>query len=405
MSRRSSSSRCRGDHCARFTDRPSHRASARSAPGTPLRVDRRARLTPIAIRVVVGVLVIMAGWIATTATYLAFRNDLLAKLIARQAEMQFAYEDRIAELRAKLDRISSRQLADKKEQEQRLEQIVRRQAILESRASALKGLAETTGSIRQPARAGATGDPRITAAAAGETGGMLARLQASLDRVEERQAAALAAFEDSYDRKARRIRDVLAEIGVDAGGAASRNRAQAAGGPFVPVRIPREAEPFERWLHRIGIARGQVQRLVRRLGTVPLRKPLHGSLDLSSGFGIRTDPFNGTPAMHTGLDLLGDPGDAVRATADGAVKTAGWSGGYGKSVDLDHGYGISTRYGHLSSIEVRAGQLVKSGQVIGKVGSTGRSTGPHLHYETRVGGEAVDPQKFLRAGQRLESNL
>jgi murein DD-endopeptidase MepM/ murein hydrolase activator NlpD len=120
---------------------------------------------------------------------------------------------------------------------------------------------------------------------------------------------------------------------------------------------------------------------------------------------VRNDPFNGLPAMHTGLDLQGDSGDAVRATADGSVKASGWSGGYGKAVDIDHGNGISTRYGHLSSIDVRAGQFVKAGQVIGKVGSTGRSTGPHLHYETRIGGEAVDPQKFLHAGQRLEGSL
>jgi murein DD-endopeptidase MepM/ murein hydrolase activator NlpD len=128
-------------------------------------------------------------------------------------------------------------------------------------------------------------------------------------------------------------------------------------------------------------------------------------LDASSGFGVRNDPFNGSPAMHTGLDLNGDPGDTVRAAADGTVKTAGWSGGYGKAVDIDHGNGMSTRYGHLSSIDVRVGQFVRAGQLIGKVGSTGRSTGPHLHYETRVRGEAVDPQKFLRAGRRLEASL
>ena len=95
----------------------------------------------------------------------------------------------------------------------------------------------------------------------------------------------------------------------------------------------------------------------------------------------------------------------VRATADGTVTAAGWSGGYGRAVDIDHGNGLSTRYGHLSSIDVRVGQSIKTGQIIGKVGSTGRSTGPHLHYETRLRGEAIDPQKFLRAGQRLAGSL
>jgi murein DD-endopeptidase MepM/ murein hydrolase activator NlpD len=87
------------------------------------------------------------------------------------------------------------------------------------------------------------------------------------------------------------------------------------------------------------------------------------------------------------------------------VTHAGWSGGYGRVVEIDHGNGLSTRYGHLSSIDVHVGQSVKSGQLVGKVGSTGRSTGPHLHYETRVKGSAVDPQKFLRAGQRLDGSL
>ena len=103
--------------------------------------------------------------------------------------------------------------------------------------------------------------------------------------------------------------------------------------------------------------------------------------------------------------MRGDTGDPVRATAAGTVEVAGWNGGYGKMVEIDHGNGFSTRYGHLSEVEVKAGQTVRTGQVIGKIGSTGRSTGPHLHYETRVDGDAVDPQKFLRAGIRLGSHL
>ena len=134
---------------------------------------------------------------------------------------------------------------------------------------------------------------------------------------------------------------------------------------------------------------------------MPVRKPLPGDLEVSSGFGVRRDPFLGRPAMHTGLDLRGDIGEPVRATADGKVEIAGWDGGYGNMVEIDHGHGLSTRFGHLSKIEVKVGQKVHIGDVIGRIGSTGRSTGPHLHYETRINGEPVDPQKFLRAGIRL----
>ena len=174
------------------------------------------------------------------------------------------------------------------------------------------------------------------------------------------------------------------------------------GGPFVPVALNKEALGFERQLHRIKSARAMVARLTHAISSIPLRKPVDGDIDPASGFGVRMDPFTSSPAMHTGLDLHGETGDPVRATADGKVTSAGWSGGYGRVIDIDHGNGMSTRYGHLSAIDVRVGQSIRTGQIIGRIGSTGRSTGPHLHYETRVRGGAVDPQKFLRAGQKLD---
>jgi murein DD-endopeptidase MepM/ murein hydrolase activator NlpD len=389
---------------------------------------RRVRLRPIAFWLVIGTLVIMAAWSITTATYFAFREDVLTGLIARQAEMQLAYEDRIAELRAQIDRFSGRQLLDQEQYEKKLEQILRRQAALESRADALNGLGDATGAIKQPARGGLSGvlrailpkpardkgaalipdrpatDSRsgFLAKTTGGVGVLFERLQASLDRLEQRQAGMVGSLADNYDAKARRMRGVLIELGLEAGKAPGEG---AVGGPFVPVNVSKGGVGFERQLQRIHVARAQVTRLTRTLATIPVRKPLDGGLDLQSGFGVRVDPFLGTPAMHTGLDLHGETGDPVRATADGTVVAAGWSGGYGRVVDIDHHNGLSTRYGHLSSVEVRVGQSVKRGQIVGKVGSTGRSTGPHLHYETRLKGEAVDPQKFLRAGEKLDSSL
>src|SRR5213076_1564911 len=187
--------------------------------------------------------------------------------------------------------------------------------------------------------------------------------------------------------------------GVDAGKLAASGG--GTGGPFVPARLPADAGAFERQVHRVGVARTQIDRLTRTLGSVPLRKPVMGEIDLSSAFGVRIDPFIRAPAMHTGLDFRGETGEPVRATANGTVTGAGWSGGYGRMVEVDHGNGLATRYGHLSIIDVRVGETIRIGQVVGRIGSTGRSTGPHLHYETRVDGEAVDPQKFLRAGARL----
>ena len=427
MPRRSSA---RHYHSHRSTDAgPDQPADAPvrrwSAGYTLAHAGRQLRLGPIAFWVVVGTLVVMAVWSITTATYFAFREDVLTRLIARQAEMQFGYEDRIAELRGRIDRISGRQLIDQEQYEQKLEQILRRQSALEARAGAMNGVNEATGSIKQPGRTlplkpsllndkgaflmpldrGAPIDPRtsILAKGAGGIGGALARLQASLDRVEQRQSATLTSMAETYDSKARRIRGVLADLGVDLGRGASVEG--GVGGPFVPVVLNKEALGFERQLHRIKSARAMVARLTHAISSIPLRKPVDGDIDPASGFGVRMDPFTSSPAMHTGLDLHGETGDPVRATADGKVTSAGWSGGYGRVIDIDHGNGMSTRYGHLSAIDVRVGQSIRTGQIIGRIGSTGRSTGPHLHYETRVRGGAVDPQKFLRAGQKLDGAI
>jgi hypothetical protein len=232
---------------------------------------------------------------------------------------------------------------------------------------------------------------------------VLVRLQGSLDKVEGRQMAALSAVEDGMESRVRRMRGVINDLGLDMAQLEASAPRAGVGGPFVPVKLPPDAGAFERQLYRINITRAQVERLNRTLALVPYRKPVIGEVEFTSGFGVRSDPFLGRPAMHTGLDFRAATGDPVRATANGKVVSSGWAGGYGRMVEVDHGNGLSTRYGHLSEISVKVGDSIKIGQVIGAVGSTGRSTGPHLHYETRIDGEAVDPQKFLRAGVRLSA--
>jgi murein DD-endopeptidase MepM/ murein hydrolase activator NlpD len=378
----------------------------------------QVRIGPVAFWICVGTLVIMAGWAGITATYFAFHDDVLARLIARQAAMQFAYEDRISEMRAQVDRVTSRQLLDQEQVERRLDLLAKRQAALEARSSSLGALTDPaiTGSIKpntraitprdaQPKPSPISGTTSIAPAperdaARTEAGpaGTLARLQDSLDRVEASQTASLNALEQAYDGKVKRMRGVLADLGL---GAAARSATEGTGGPFVPYRLASAASPFEHQVHRIAIARAQADKLARAIATVPLRQPVNGELEPSSGFGVRIDPFLNRPAMHTGIDFRGNTGEAVRATASGIVTAAGWSGGYGRMVEIEHANGVSTRYGHLSEIDVKVGQTIKIGQVIGRLGSTGRSTGPHLHYETRIDGEAVDTDRFLRAGVKM----
>ncbi len=207
----------------------------------------------------------------------------------------------------------------------------------------------------------------------------------------------------AWTRAMRRMRGVVSDLGLNLASLESAVPRTAMGGPFVPVKLTANAGPFEKQLNRINVTRAEMDRLNRTLALVPYRKPVIGEVEFTSGFGVRSDPFLGRPAMHTGLDFRAATGDPVRVTANGKVVSAGWSGGYGRMIEVDHGNGLATRYGHLSEINVKVGEIVKIGQVVGLVGSTGRSTGPHLHYETRIDGEAVDPQKFLRAGVRLSA--
>ena len=136
-----------------------------------------------------------------------------------------------------------------------------------------------------------------------------------------------------------------------------------------------------------------VEARLRQLASTPSIRPVDGSF--SDSYGWRNDPFDGSREFHRGLDIVASPGTPVRAAADGLVTVAGRQAGYGKVVHLSHGSGLATRYGHLSEILVRPGQRVKQGDVVGKVGSTGRSTGPHLHYEVLRAGRQVNPRKYL----------
>ncbi len=394
----------------------------------------QVRIGPVAFWIVVGTLVVMGVWSIATGTYFAFRDDVLTRLIGRQASMQFAYEDRIAELRGQVDRITSRQLLDQEQFEQKLQGLLKRQTMLERRTSEIASDALVTGSIK-PSRVTPSSDAPIRKTLkptpindtvifvappdrearlqsrelsseatrfaarvnAGGLDGILARVSLSLDKVDRRQTAALTDMEEEVDTKARRIHGVLADLGIG-----DKKFASGTGGPFVPMKAPRAgASAFDRQIYRINVARAHIDRYTQTLGSVPVRKPIVGNVDMSSPFGMRMDPFMKGPAIHTGIDLRGDTGDAVRSTAEGKVTVAGWNGGYGNMVEIDHGGGLTTRYGHMSKIEVKVGQRVKIGQTIGRIGSTGRSTGPHLHYETRIDDKPVNPQKFLRAGLRL----
>ena len=167
------------------------------------------------------------------------------------------------------------------------------------------------------------------------------------------------------------------------------------GGPFESVTKgdPTFKSLFNSWKKLDNLHEGAI--------AVPSDKPVKAAA-FTSGYGVRSDPFKGSAAMHAGIDLSGPSGTAIYATADGIVSSAGWhNGGYGNLIKIDHGRGIETRYAHLSSVGVRPGQPIKRGELIGRMGSTGRSTGSHLHYEVRVDGRAVNPVPFMKSNDYL----
>ena len=170
------------------------------------------------------------------------------------------------------------------------------------------------------------------------------------------------------------------------------------GGPFVEAGAddvdPRFAQLFASWK--------QLEQLEQGVASIPSALPIPLNIArFTSGYGTRSDPFRGRAAMHSGIDLAGPVGTPIYAAADAVVGHAGVRGGYGNLIELDHGAGIATRYGHLSQIKVAPGERVRRGQLIGLMGSTGRSTGSHLHYEVRIDGRAVNPLPFLQTGQAM----
>lgn len=259
------------------------------------------------------------------------------------------------------------------------------------------------GANGRPALRGALAPSEAPVIAAAASPGNLTSMVEALDRVEQMQVGLAGLVGQRARLEAQRLEALAAEIGISPERIA--RTASAQGGPFVPLDLDPNGSAFDRAVlhHQDDIARAD--RLRRLLAAAPLGRPAPEGAEQTSGFGTRIDPFLGRPAQHTGVDFRAAPGSPVFSTAPGKVIAAGHNGGYGLMVEIDHGGGIATRYAHLSAILVEEGETVAAQKVIGRVGSTGRSTGPHLHYEVRIDDEAVDPARFLRAGVSFASML
>nr|WP_246724682.1 peptidoglycan DD-metalloendopeptidase family protein [Rhizobium phaseoli] len=389
------------------------------------------------------------GYLLATS-YLVLRDDLIGATMARQARMQHDYEDRIAALRAQVDRITSRQLLDQQVVEDKVDKLMEQQMALTSRHGKLdnlldraesSGLTEKDGALPAPSSPVQSYAPDLKDKRASLTGGAIQAIEKQLasgapaDATPDNSTLAYVPAAETVGDRADRIfsnvtlslkgveqdqRNRVEQLTSDAGNAANaigtvltrfkipvpeetaaRQDDDAVGGPYVE---PESNDDFNNSLAALDGALTRLEAVRSTAESLPFRNPAIGK-DVTSPFGNRRDPFLGRLALHSGIDFRFSPGEKIRPSAPGKVISAGWTGGYGNMVEVDHGNGISTRYGHMSQVLVKVGDTVDRNDVIGLAGSTGRSTGTHLHYEVRQDGHAVDPVYFMNAGLKLATYI
>lgn len=381
---------------------------------------------------------IAIGYLLATS-YLVLRDDLIGATTARQARMQQAYEDRISALRAQVDRITSRQLLDQKLMETKVSELLERQSQLSQRHGRLGPIleraenevgtpptADAAAAAKPDEHAELTGgeplaysvaslgsgdtrpfslwstrsDPLPSETAADRADKLFVSINDSLKAIESQQLTRIATLADNAYKSADAITQALETAGLPVDSDFGKNESDV-GGPLIPLD---SSMMFDSKVKELDEALDTLDQLKKEARRLPLANPAPGH-SVTSPFGVRTDPILGTAALHSGMDFRAPIGMAAKVTAAGVVTKAGWNGGYGRMVEVDHGNGFATRYGHLSEIDVAVGQKLAAGDIVGKTGSSGRSTGPHLHYEVRHNGEAIDPLRFLTVGKKVEQYL
>ncbi|WP_260396377.1 M23 family metallopeptidase [Sphingomonas endophytica] len=333
---------------------------------------------PALLRGGAALLLGFAGYGALQASTQVAEAAGLTPAAAAQAQRMQAMEHKVARMQARVATIRTAA-------QQHATRIEQRQALL---TAALTG----QGDARRMALATLAVDPQATRVAADTIRPFLKveRRQVALAQVAEQQ------LRDRYAATAQQLR----QRGIAPGRVAKAGAAM--GGPLVEATSTEARADLaaDQQFRSLFMTWKKLDRLEQGVIAIPSVQPVQ-KLQFTSNFGIRSDPFRGTAAMHAGVDIPGPSGTPIYATADGVVSHAGRQGGYGNMVEINHGKGIATRYGHLSKIIVADNTRVKRGQLIALMGSTGRSTGPHLHYEVRIDGHAVNPVPFLTTADYL----
>ncbi|KQU96533.1 hypothetical protein ASC89_16835 [Devosia sp. Root413D1] len=328
--------------------------------------------------------------------------DIAALLNGQNDVVVSAYEDRIAQLRVEVDRLHSRQFAQAGDINLQLQELTQQQEVLLEQHQLVKQLAAKAAELgietaaTQPLEDDAT--PLAALAPVAATGD-LAEVGASMTRMMDDSRMALAALSVSATESTDTILDVLGGLGIKPN--MPDGLTDAVGGPYQPPVEGGDASGIVDDANDVYLALARFKAARGAIDLAPIHKPMDSLSRISSTFGNRKDPFTGGRAFHAGLDFPAPKGTTVLSAGYGKVTFVGEKSGYGNLVEVTHLTGLVTRYGHLSAFLVKQGQVVNTGTPIAKVGSTGRSTGPHLHFEVRRKDVAVDPGKYLAAGKRL----
>lgn len=326
---------------------------------------------------------LLLAWIVTMATVaisqILSTRDRLA-LLDREAKVTTA-ESRVAHYRRNLDGIAA--------------DLTRRQDFIEQMIEA------QVGELPADARAGETvSDSSREARQTVDKVSAALPEAAGLARMEARQLAFVERLTRLADRRSRRAAQAIRELGLDPEAMLDRlDDRSAQGGPLLHLATSADGSLDPRF-RRMGMSLARMNMLERGLAGIPQVLPARMDF-ISSGFGYRSDPFTGEGAFHAGLDFKGPVGAPIYAAAKGTVSFVGRRQGYGNCVEIDHGNGLLTRYAHMSAFRATAGQPVEAGAQIGAIGSSGRSTGPHLHFEVRINDRPVNPRPFLEAAPHV----
>ncbi len=392
------------------------------------------------------------GWIAYASVNAIFKDQIIAAREKHFAAIQTAYEGRLAEMQQAYDdlngalvmtqeRFTSATSELENKHRQLSEILVRQEAAMQDISKLRTQIAAAyrkldsepngnqivmksgeTEALLAQSRNGqsAMGGP-LSALFSGESSPRWARdsthgmprllgedtrkIQLRMTNLDTAQRQMAVQVEQAAHATIARLEDIVGRTGLNVNKVLDRVSQENVGGPFAPLgsgtKRANGGGALSQEVVELGATVERLSGLQRAFNSIPLLPPLSIVERIASNFGRRVDPFTSRMAFHYGLDMVAPLRTPVHATAPGVVTIAGRERAYGNLVEIDHGNGMRTRYGHLNEVLVKVGTPIVAQQTIGLLGSTGRSTGPHLHYEVRFNGSLRDPQNFLEAGRHV----